>query len=52
MIAWTKAAMGEERVAEIEASLDAQIADLESPKSVTLTISEPTPEVTADTPAE
>lgn len=45
MIAWTKAAMGAERVTEIEASLDSQITELASPSSVTLTISEPTPEV-------
>ena len=51
MIAWTKGAMGEERVSEIEASLDSQIADLAAPSSVTLTIAEPTPEV-EETPAE
>jgi len=42
MIAWTKAAMGAERVTEIEASLDSQLAELASPSSVTLTISDPT----------
>ena len=51
MIAWTKGAMGTERVSEIEASLDSQIADLAAPSSVTLTIAEPTPEV-EETPAE
>jgi len=51
MIAWTKGAMGVERVSEIEASLDSQIADLAAPSSVTLTIAEPTPEV-EETPAE
>lgn len=38
MIAWTKAALGEERVAQIEASLDAQLAALVTPTSVTMTI--------------
>jgi len=52
MIAWTKGAMGAERVSEIEASLDSQIADLAAPSSVTLTIAEPTPEVVEETPAE
>ena len=52
MIAWTKGAMGVERVSEIEASLDSQIADLAAPSSVTLTIAEPTPEVVEETPAE
>jgi len=42
MVAWTKAAMGAERVTEIEASLDSQLAELASPSSVTLTISDPT----------
>jgi len=41
MIAWTKAAMGAERVSEIEASLDTQLAELAAPASVTLTIQEP-----------
>ena len=41
MIAWTKAAMGTERVSEIEASLDAQLTELAQPKSVTLTIQDP-----------
>jgi hypothetical protein len=45
MVAWTQAALGVERVAELEASLDSQIADLVAPKSVTLTIAEPTPEI-------
>jgi len=38
MVAWTKAAMGEERVAELEANLDSQLAELAAPSSVTLTI--------------
>jgi len=41
MIAWTKAAMGAERVTEIEASLDTQLAELAAPSSVTLTIADP-----------
>ena len=49
MITWTKAAMGEERVTEMEASLDSQIAELAAPSSVTLTIAEP---VSEETPAE
>jgi hypothetical protein len=41
MIAWTKAALTAERVTEMEASLDSQIAELVTPSSVTLTIAEP-----------
>ena len=41
MIAWTQAAMGAERVTELEASLDSQLAELAAPSSVTLTIAEP-----------
>ena len=60
MIAWTKAAMGEDRVSDIEASLDSQIAELVSPKSVTLSIavdepmegSVPPPAPAEETPAE
>lgn len=54
MIAWTQAAMGAERVAELEASLDSQIAELATPKSVTLTIAEPVVEEAPveETPAE
>jgi len=53
MIAWTKGAMGEERVSEIEASLDSQIAELAAPSSVTLTIAEPVvEEAPAEEPAE
>jgi len=52
MIAWTKAALGADRVAEFESNLDAQLAELASPSSVTLTIAEPTPEVVEETPAE
>ena len=49
MIAWTKAAMGEERVAELEASLDSQLVQLATPTSVTKTIAEPAVE---EAPAE
>ncbi len=38
MITWTKAAIGTERVSEIESSLDAQLTELATPSSVTLTI--------------
>lgn len=48
MIAWTQAAMGTERVAELEASLDTQLEELAAPKSVTLTIADPV----VETPAE
>ena len=47
MIAWTQAALGAERVAELEASLDAQLAELATPSSVTLTIAD-----VEETPAE
>ena len=40
MIAWTQAALGAERVTELEASLDAQLAELATPSSVTLTITD------------
>lgn len=52
MVAWTKAAMGEERVTELGASLDSQLAELAAPLSVTLTIVDPTPEVVEEVPAE
>ena len=38
VVGWTKQAMGDERVAEIEASINSQIEDQMHPKSVTLTI--------------
>ena len=41
--AWTKAAMGNEQVAEIETNIDKQIQDLITPVSITLTIGEPIP---------
>ena len=42
---WTQAAMGEEQVASIEASIASQIESLIHPTSVTLTIGEPIPPV-------
>jgi len=50
MIAWTQAALGVERVTELEVSLDSQIAELAAPSSVTLTIAEAVEPVEA--PAE
>ena len=44
MVEWTKAAMGEEAVAEKEASIDKMLSELAAPKTVTLRIE--------DTPAE
>lgn len=41
MIAWTKAAMGTERVSELEANLDAQLTELATPTSVTMVIADP-----------
>lgn len=41
MIDWTKAAMGTDRVSEIESSLDSQLSELATPSSVTRTIGEP-----------
>jgi len=40
VVGWTKQAMGDERVSEIEASIASQIEDQMHPKSVTLTIGE------------
>ena len=51
MIAWTQAALGAERVTELEASLDSQLAELAAPSSVTLTIAEPVVEE-EEAPAE
>jgi hypothetical protein len=45
VVAWTKGAMGDEQVAEIESSIENQIQDLITPTSVTLTIGEPVPPV-------
>ena len=50
MVAWTQAALGAERVTELEASLDSQLAELAAPSSVTLTIAEPV--VEEEAPAE
>jgi len=38
MIDWTKAAMGTERVSELESNLDSQLTELANPSSVTRTI--------------
>ena len=43
VVAWTQAAMGEEQVANIEASIDSQIESKIHPTTVTLTIGEPVP---------
>ena len=40
VVGWTKAAMGEEQVAQIEATIAAQLEEKENPTSVTLTIGE------------
>ena len=45
VVAWTQAAMGEEQVASIEASIESQINSLITPTSITLTIGEPVPPV-------
>ena len=45
VVAWTKGAMGDEQVAQIEASIQDQIDSLITPTSVTLTIGEPVPPV-------
>ena len=43
VVAWTQAAMGEEQVTQIEANIEAQIENLITPTSLTLTIGEPIP---------
>ena len=43
IVAWTKGAMGDEQVAQIEASIQNQIDNLITPTSVTLTIGDPVP---------
>ena len=45
VVAWTQAAMGEEQVVSIEASIESQINSLITPTSITLTIGEPVPPV-------
>ena len=47
VVEWTKAAMGEEQVASIEASIESQINSLITPTTVTLTIGEPAPSIEA-----
>ena len=44
VIGWVETAMGAERVAELHASLDSQIAEKITPTTVTRSIVEPTPE--------
>lgn len=48
MITWTKAALGAERVTELEASLDSQIAELAAPTSVTRVIEDAEEEEAAE----
>lgn len=48
MIVWTQAAMGAERVAEMEGSLDKQLAELAAPSSVTLVIADEVTEAPAE----
>jgi hypothetical protein len=43
IVAWTKGAMGDEGVAEVEKSIQDQIDNLIAPKSVTLTLEDPAP---------
>ena len=43
IVAWTQGAMGEEQVTQIETNIDAQIENLITPTSLTLTIGEPIP---------
>ena len=43
VVTWTKGAMGEEKVASIEASIASQVESLIKPTSITLTIGEPVP---------
>jgi hypothetical protein len=48
MITWTKAALGAERVTELEDSLDSQIAELAAPTSVTRVIEDAAEEEAAE----
>jgi len=43
VVAWTQAAMGEDQVASIEASIDSQIESMIHPTTITLTVGEPVP---------
>ena len=45
VVAWTKGAMGNEQVTEIESNIEKQIQDLITPTSITLVIGEPVPPV-------
>jgi hypothetical protein len=40
VVEWTKSAMGAEQVAQIETNIASQIAELENPTSVTMTIAD------------
>jgi len=49
VVGWTKNAMGEEQVQSIEDNIASQIAELENPTSITMTIGEqPEPPVTIE----
>ena len=49
VVGWTKDTMGEEQVQSIEDSIASQIAELENPTSITMTIGEqPEPPVTIE----
>jgi hypothetical protein len=49
VVGWTKNAMGEEQVQSIEDGIASQIAELENPTSITMTIGEqPEPPVTIE----
>ena len=52
VVAWTQAAMGEEQIASIEASIASQVESLIKPTSITLTIGEPVPLPIETNPAE
>jgi len=45
VVAWTKSAMGDEKVAQIESNVESQVNSLITPTSITLTIGEPVPPV-------
>jgi hypothetical protein len=48
MIDWTKAALGTERVSELESNLDSQLTELANPSSVTRTIEDAEEEEAAE----
>ena len=45
VVAWTKSAMGDKQVAQVESNVESQINSLITPTSITLTIGEPVPPV-------